>query len=397
MADDLQEKQSGLDWPIYIGIARRHFWHFLLPFFFAWLVIWVGSWFMPSVYRSGTLILVEQPTVPQSFVTSNVAGNLQDRLQSITQQILSRTRLLGIINEFDLYPKYRHSSAPDDLVERMRKDIQIELVHSPDQQNLTAFNVYFSSDKPETAQRITSELTNLFINENLEVRQQQSQNTTSFLESQLAAASKDLALQEAKVREFKGKYLGQLPGELQTNLQILSSLQGQLQNEEDGLNRAKQQNAYLESLVNQYRALQSSGTGSASTPMGLPALDQELDRLRAQLADLSSRYTERHPDVRKVRDQIAKTERMKKQMLGDLNANTTGNPAPTSQASTRDYADANGSSALFQLQSQLKANQVEVADHQRNIQQLHGKIAQYQGRLSNEPVLEQQLTELTRG
>src|ERR1700742_1429813 len=98
MSEDLQEKPSeGLDWQVYLSLIRRHTWHFLVPFFFGWLVVWAASWFMPSVYRSGTLILIEQPTVPAQFVVPNVAGNLQDRLQSITQQILSRTRLLRII------------------------------------------------------------------------------------------------------------------------------------------------------------------------------------------------------------------------------------------------------------------------------------------------------------
>jgi polysaccharide biosynthesis transport protein len=382
--EDLEEKHpEGIDWQLYMGLVRRHLWHFLVPFFFGWLLVWGASWFMPSVYRSGTLILVEEPTVPQEFVASNVAGDLQNRLQSITQQILSRTRLLGIINQFDLYPQYRRKLSPDDLVEKMRKDIEIELVRSPDRQSLTAFNVYYSSNKPETAQRVTSELTNLFISENLEVRQEQSQNTTNFLESQLTAARNNLAQQEAKVREFKGRFLGQLPGQLQTNLQIMSGVQTQLQTEEDALNRSKQQNAYLESLVNQYHALQSSHESEGGGALSTTTVDQELDRLRAQLAELSSHYTERHPDVRKVEEQIAKTERIKEQLARDPN-NKAG-------------ANSNTSAPLMQLQSQLKANQVEVADHQHTIQQLRAKLGDYQGRLSQEPLLEQQLADLTRG
>ncbi|HEY7096247.1 MAG TPA: GNVR domain-containing protein [Terriglobales bacterium] len=388
MPEDFEEARSeGIDWQLYIGLARRHFWHFLLPFFFGWLLVWGASWFMPSMFKSGTLILVEEPTVPQEFVTSNISGDLQNRLQSITQQILSRTRLLSIIQQFNLYPKYRHSS-PDDLVERMRKDIEIELVRSPDRQSLTAFNVYFSSDNPVTAQRVTSELTNLFISENLEVRQQQSENTTAFLENQLSVARDELAQQEAKVREFKGRYLGQLPGQLQTNLQIMNGLQTQLQSEEDALNRAKQQNAYLQSLLNEYHALRSSSRGTG-VAVGLPAADQELDRLKAELADLSSRYTEKHPDVKKLKEQIAKTERMKSQML----AGTNGSDAAPAGTSSGDPNTA----PMMQLQSQLKANEIEIADHQRTIQQLRGKIGDYQGRVSQEPVLEQQLADLTRG
>src|SRR5205823_14773931 len=140
------------------------------------------------------LILVEQPSVPQQFVASNVAGDLQQRLQTITQQILSRTRLLRIIDNLNLYPEEQKRFKQDDLVELMRKDIEIELVR--DQQNeLTSFNIYYSSRSPSVAQRVTSELSNLFISENLEARQQQSQNTTEFLASRLEEARKTLSEQ----------------------------------------------------------------------------------------------------------------------------------------------------------------------------------------------------------
>ena len=399
MPEEFEERPSEkIDWQQYLGLARRHTWHFLAPFFFGWLIVWAASWFMPSVYRSGTLILVEQPTVPQQFVMTNVAGDLQGRLNSITQQILSRTRLLHIIDQFNLYRKDRQRSSPDDLVERMRKDIEIELVRSPDHQELTSFNIYYSASDPRTAQLVTSELTNLFISENLEARQQQSENTTRFLGSQLEEARANLAQQEQKVREFKDRYLGQLPGQLQTNLQILSGLQNQLQTEEDALNRAKQQSVYLESLLNQYQTIQRTTKGGDGAPVGLPALDQELDRLKAQLADLNSRYTDRHPDVRKLKEQIAKTEQLKARIAADLDAKPGDASAGTSSAgSTKDYSDLAKASPVFQIQSQLKANQTEIENRQRSIQELQARITDYQGRLNQEPVREQQLADLTRG
>lgn len=399
MPEEFEERPTEeIDWQRYLGLARRHTWHFLVPFFFGWLIVWAASWFMPSVYRSGTLILVEQPTVPQQFVMTNVAGDLQGRLNSITQQILSRTRLLHIIDQFSLYGKDRQHSAPDDLVERMRKDIEIELVRSPDRQELTSFNIYYSASDPHTAQQVTSELTNLFISENLEVRQQQSENTTRFLENQLEETRNELTQQEQKVREFKDKYLGQLPGQLQTNLQILSGLQNQLQTEEDGLNRAKQQNVYLESLLNQYHTIQRTNKGGDGVPVGLPALDQELDRLKNQLADLSSRYTDRHPDVRKLKEQIAKTEQLKAKIAADLNSKASDATAEgASGGNAKDYTDLANASPMFQMQSQLKANQTEIANRQRSIQQLQARIADYQSRLNQEPVREQQLADLTRG
>jgi len=395
MPEDYLDSTEAFDWRHYLGLIRRRAWYFLLPLFAGWLIVWVVSWLLPSVYRSGTLILVEQPSVPQQFVVPNVAGDLQQRLQTISQQILSRTRLLRIIDNLNLYPEERkrlvHS---DDLVELMQKDIEIELV-SNKQNELTSFNIYYSSKTPSTAQRVTSELSNLFISENLEARQQQSQNTTEFLASRLEEARKTLSQQEEKVREFKDKHLGELPGQLQSNLQILVGMQAQRQTEEDNLNRAKQQNVYLESLVSQYRTIQKSTKTGQDTPVGRP--DQELDKLRAQLADLSSHYTARHPDVRKVKEQIAEIERIKHQNEADPASKAPDSQVDSSSNSPKTYGDVRDISPLLELQSQLKANQIEIANRQRSIQDLQAKIGEYQARLNQAPVREQEFSELNRG
>lgn len=397
MVEEFDEKPEGIDFEHYLALIKRRVWYFLPPLFLGWLAVWVASWVMPSVYRSGTLILVEEPTVPQQYVVPNINGSLENRLDTITQQILSRTRLLHIIEKLDLYASERAHVSPDDLVERMRKDIEIELVRSPGKDELSSFNVYYSSRDPRIAQQVTSELTNLFISENLEVRQQQSENTTKFLANQLEEARRNLADQEEKVREFKDQHLGELPGQLQSNLQILSGLQGQLQSEEDALNRAKQQNAYLESLLGQYRTLQRSVKSGDNTVVGLPALDQELDKLKSQLADLSSHYTDRHPDVRKLKEQIAKTEKLKQQLIVNLqNGASDASPSGASDA-PKSYAGVRDASPTIELQSQLKANQIEIASREHTVQELKNKIGDYQNRLNQSPVREQQLADLTRG
>lgn len=394
MPEEFEESPSlELNWQKYWGVARRHSVLFLVTLFVGWAAVWGASWLMRSTYRSGTMILVEQPTVPQQYVTSNIGGNLQDRLETITQQILSRTRLLHIIDSLNLYAGDRQRSTPDELVDRMRKDIEIELVRSPDHDQLTSFNVYYSSQDPRVAQQVTSELTNLFISANLESRQQQSQNTTDFLASQVEEARQALAEQEENVRKFKEKHLGELPGQLSSNLQILSGYQDQLRAEEDSLERAKQQNVYLDSLLTQYRSAQKSGKSGDANPVGLPALDQELDRLRAQLVDLESHYTDKHPDVRKVKEQIAQDEKLKQRIIAGLQATPQTGQAPT----PRDPGDTRDAAPMAELQSQLKANQIEIANRQRSIDTLKGEISQYQARLNQAPVMEQQLADLTRG
>src|SRR5579864_4944195 len=272
MVDELEEKPGeGLNLQQYADVIRRRHMYFLIPFFLGWLVVWSASWVLPSRYKSGTLILVEQPIMPKDYVTPNVTDDLQARLQSITQQILSRTRLLHIIDELNLYADKRDPLNPDEVVERMRKDIEISLVFDEHHTVITSFNIYYSSHDPHLAQKVTGELTNLFISENLEMRQQKSEDTTKFLEQQLETARQNLADQEEKVRVYKDQHLGELPTQLNSNLQILSGLQSQLQSEEDGLNADRQQNAYLQSMLQQSRALQRTITTKSGdgTPVGI--------------------------------------------------------------------------------------------------------------------------------
>ncbi len=401
MVDDLEEQSSeGFDLQRYLGIVRRRHLLFLIPLFVGWALVWGASWVLPPRYQSTTLILVEQPTMPKDYVTPNVNDDLQERMQSITQQILSRTRLLHIIDQLNLYAGDHSQPSPDQMVERMRKDINIELVKDARNQ-ITAFNVSYSSRDPHLAQRVTSELTNLFINENLEVRQQQSEGTTRFLEDQLETARKTLSDQEEKIRQFKGQHVGELPAQVGSNLQILAGLQSQLQTEEDALNTAKQQRVYLETLLNQYRSLQaapkSSGPG-ATANVGLPAIDEELEKLRAQLADLRSHYTDRHPDVRKLKQQIADTEKTRDQIVADLKAKASAPADPDTATTTADPSTmTDASSPMVQLQGQLQSNRVEIANRERSVADLKNKVVDYQARLNQEPVREQQLADLTRG
>ena len=383
MPDLIEEHESTpLDFERYLDLARRRHIYFLVPLFLGWLLVWGSSWFLRTTYKSSTLILVEQPTMPASYVAPNVNENLQERLQSITQQILSRTRLLMIINKLNLYAE--SPKTPDDKVEAMRKDIGVDLVRDSRNQEITAFRVSFSAHDPVLAQKVTSELTKLFIDENLKVRRAESEGTTHFIQQQLDDAGVVLAAQEAKVKQFEAQHEGALPTQQASNLQILSGLQGQLQSEQDSLNTAKQQRVYFQTLIDQYKTLHASGRSVDGVPTDVTALDQELNRLRAELTDLSSRYTDSYPDVLKVKAQIAKTERQKQELLA----------APKTGSKQTNETE---SGPLLQLQSQLQANQLEIASRERAIAGLEARINEYQGRLNSAPATEQQLADITRG
>jgi len=381
----------------YVDILRRRRILFLVPFFLGWLAVWVASWILPPMYKSGTLILVEQPTMPKDYVTPNVSENLQERLQSITQQILSRSRLLHIVDELTLYSSERARLAPDEIVDRMRKSIDIELVRGADNR-ISAFNVYYTANDPHIAQQVTSKLTSLFINENLEVRQQLSEDNTKFLESQLGSSRQELETQEEKIREFKAQHVGELPDQLGSNMQILGGLQSQLHAESEALNNTRQQRVYLETLLGQYRAFSGPAKDNQGVqPTGIAGLDDRLEKLKSQLLAMSSTYGDKYPEVRQLKDEIAKTEAERNNLLAGSKATGDKAQSETSGSPGSYHAGAKDPASLVQLQSQLQANQIEIKNREQSIASLEAKINEYQARLNTEPVREQQLADLTRG
>jgi polysaccharide chain length determinant protein (PEP-CTERM system associated) len=392
MSEDFEEQPSSSSFDIgrVLDVVRRRHVQFLIPLFLGWLVVWGCSWFLPARYKSGTLILVEEPTMPKNYVVPNVNDDLQGRLQSISQQILSRTRLLMIINNLNLYNgKHEKGLSPDEKVDLMRKDIDIELVRAHDD-SISAFRIHYAAPSAHVAQDVTSKLTNLFIDENLKVRQQQSEDTTNFIQSQLETARTELNQQEAKIRDFQATHQGELPTQQTTNLQILSGLQAQFQSEQEALTTAKQQRIYSQSLIDQYHSLRTP----QGSPTGLPALDQQLITMKSQLADLSTRYTENHPDVVRLKREIVKTERERENLIAAINNAPKGADAA---AAAPEIVDPTQNSPLLQLQSQLHATQIEITNREQAIRVLSDRIADYQRRLNGGPASEQQLNELSRG
>jgi polysaccharide chain length determinant protein (PEP-CTERM system associated) len=381
----------------YMNLVRRRHIHFLIPVFLGWLVGWGAGWVLPARYQSTTLILVEQPSMPKDYVSPNVSEDLQDRLQSITEQILSRTRLLTIIGNLHLYGEGRDQTTPDKRVALMRKDIDVELVYGQDKKQITGFTISYSARNPQIAQQVTTQLTDLFIDENLKARQQESQDTTSFLESRLEDARTNLADQEAKVDQYDAKHVGELPSQQASNIQILNGLQSQLQNEQDARNTAKQQGIYLQALIGQYQALNGTSRTADTSPTSLPAIDQQLDTLSSKLTNLSAHYTDRYPDVQNLKDEIAKTEKMRDELLVDLKAKSTSGGKASQASVARDTRNGVQNSALAQVESQLQANKVEITNREQSVASLKARIDQYQARLNDEPAREQELDDLTRG
>ena len=388
MAEPIDEQTSGMpDFHRYLDIVRRRHVHLIISLFVGWVLVWGASWVISPKYKSTTLILVQQPTMPSNYVQPNVTGDMADRLESISQQILSRTRLLKIIQDLHLYEGPGPAASDDDKVAFMRKDIVIDLVRDARTNAINSFRVSYIARDPHVAQNVTTELTNLFINENLRLRQAESEGTTKFIEKQLEDARTHLAEQEAKVRAFQSAHMGDLPSQQTSNLTILSGLQSQLQSEQDALNTAKQQRVYLQALAEQNKPSNSTLAPRSSDP-ALAALDLQLSQLRAQLVDYNSRYTDRYPDVVRLKAQIARTEKQRNDLATRLGADS---------GASASEAGSNSGTAYAQLQGQLRANQLEIVNRERAIAGFQERINEYQGRLNGAPGTEQQLAELTRG
>jgi succinoglycan biosynthesis transport protein ExoP len=401
MPDELDDLGT-TGWGEYFSVAFRRRWWILLPLFICWIAVWGGSWLLPTTYQSDALIQVEEQKVPDKFVAPNVNLNLQDRVQSITQLILSRTRLKETIDRFGLYSRPHGIMAllkSQDPIDQMRKDVKIDLVDSPGHRGeYSAFRLSYSAGSPKLAQQVNSELTSLFVEENEQTDRQLSVNTTAFLENELAAARARMEEQEAKVAAFKTRHVGELPGQLESNVQILAGLQSQLENTQRTLDTSQQQKIYLESLLQQYQSAQGQPGVGNSGMTAAQTLDKEILDLRMRLEDLRSRYAEGYPDVVALRNKIAKTEALKKQTDGEPVSGQGIDAATNAIVPVAGNGLRSGSpTPMMQIQSQLKANQQEIQDDHQHEKDLESQIIAYQDRLNMTPAAEQELADISRG
>jgi polysaccharide biosynthesis transport protein len=392
MTEEFDDQKSTRGFDEYWAMVVRRRWWILGPLFLAWLIVFASAWIIPPKYTSETVILVEQQKVPQQFVTPNVQVDLSERLQSITNQVLSRSRLLTIINSLHLYQGVFFSS-PDDQVQQMRRDIKIDLVQAPSARGgpgiLTAFKVSYTAAKPQVAQQVLAQLASFFIDENVRASQEQSESTTKFLDSQLASAAASLAEQEKRMRAYEAAHMGELPEQLQSNLQILNGSQAQLQAAIDARDKALEQQAYLNSLLTQYDAM---GVNE-STPATAQSNAQQLEVLRSDLAILEAKYTPDHPDVKALKETIAKLEQAQAGAQEAKAAEDAGKDSDKSAATPAQYQ---AMSPVMQVQSQLKANKLEIQSREALIARLEAKVNQYQARLNATPERQQELADIMR-
>ena len=279
----------------------------------------VFSHFLPNVYTSETVILVDPQKVPDAYVKSTVTGDVRNRLSTLSQQILSATRLQRIIETLNLYPEDRKKLAREDVITHMRSDISVQVVSDfGASQDFQAFRITYSGKDARLVAQVTNELASLFIEENLKAREQQATGTTEFLQNQLQESRKDLEAQEAKLKQYRMMHLGEMPEQQSADLQIMGQLQSQLQLEGDALSRAEQSKLVLQSMLSQSAPVVDLDDGQPKGPKArtkvagsrLPQarVNTQLRNDKARLATLLSHYTPDHPDVRKLKKQIEQEE-----------------------------------------------------------------------------------------
>jgi len=362
---------------------------------------------LPNRYTSEATLLVVQQRGPERYVIPTANTDTGKGLQAVTQEVLSRSRLLGIIDELGLYPKEKDLLAPEELLEQMRKDVGITPLESgSERRDVNSFKISFVADDPHLAQKVTGRLTSLFIETNVKTRANQATTTNNFLQEQLVAAREKLAEQEQRLRDFKTQYLGELPEQQQGNLQILSGLQIQLQNTTSGLNRAQQQRLYLESLLGEYQRLTPRHASVpvavipsvSQTPSPLEAAQKDLDRLQSEKAALLTTSTARHPDVLKIGRAISEQEALVTRLKASKPPATEKPQAPGAKpqvpAATPEGTEYD--TTIAQLKSQLESTRLEMANLSKDEVQLKASIAQYQNRLNLIPIREQQLSGILR-
>jgi polysaccharide chain length determinant protein (PEP-CTERM system associated) len=380
-----------------LEIVRRRRVLALLPFLFVLAAAASLAVFLPGLWTSRALIFVDRQQIPESYVKSTVTGDLDSQLLTLSQEILSRERLTKIIDEHGLYPDLRGSRSMDELVDRMRRDIRIDVAGDRDRRRDTrtvAFTVAYTATSPHTAANVANRLAGLYVEENVKFRERQAAGTTEFLETQLREVRTQLAAQERRIADYKERAMGELPEQKEANLRTLERLQAQLQLAHENGRRAHERRQLItQSLaeIDQSTGLSTAG-GPAITPADTAAA--RLNLLRQELAQMQTRYSDKYPDVISLKQQIRVLEERVAQ------EERQSPPPATVQASAprggKELRAAPQNPYIVSLMQQLDQANVEAKATGDEIATLNRQLAVYQRRIENTPRREQDLALLTR-
>lgn len=376
---------------------------------------------LPDIYMSETTVLVDPQKVPEAYVKSTVTGDVRNRLGTIQQQILSATRLQKIIDSLNLYPEERKKMVREDLILKMRNDINVSVVSDFNSgQDVQAFRISYSGREPRLVAQVTNELAQLFIDENLKAREQQAEGTTDFLTNRLKEARDSLDQQDAKLRDFRMKHIGEMPEQETADLQILGQTQAQLNTVAEALARDDTERSTIQVMMHSQSAPvvdvddSEPKTVSSQAPSAAaqaPAAQSILNRHKAELAEKLKHFGESHPEIRKLRAEIKDDEEKE---AADQKAATPvapvetkppaavvaqdGVPGAKQDPSSQPTRVAPPPAAYNNpvLQSRMKSIEEDIAKNRVEQQRLGRVLAAYQTKVEAIPVREQEIADLTR-
>jgi polysaccharide chain length determinant protein (PEP-CTERM system associated) len=364
----------------YIGILRRRRWALLLPVVIILIIALVAAITWPRTYRSTSTILIEEQEIPREFVITTVTGYADERLQSINQRIMSTTRLLDIINRFNLYTDLRKRMTTEEVVEIMKKDIKFATISAdvmdkagsrsaPAAPVTIAFTLAYDGRDPQTVQQVANVLASLYLEENLKTRERQSAGASRFLEEEAQGLQRMLADLDAKIAVFKAKNINAVPELLQVNYQGLDRAERDLDQLKDQLKTLKEKEQYFQTQL-------------ASIPTESTDQDRNLlKELRAKLVQLESRYSDEYPDVKKTRMDVAALEKRIALLPPE-------NQAAPKKALTS-VADQPNNPAYVALASQLSGVQSDIESAKRQITELQKRREDYVRRTEASPRVEE--------
>jgi len=346
---------------------------------------------MPNQYRSETVILVIPQRIPDSYVRSTVTMRIEERLRSLSQEIFSRTRLETVINEFDLYPELRATRPMETVVEHMRTRIEVDTVRDD------AFKITYTAGAPRTAMIVTDRLASMFIDENTKDQSGRAENINQFLESQLDDSRQQLIGHEKKLEEFRRRYAGELPSQLQSNLQVIQGMQTQIQNVGESINRDRDRRLILEKSVAD--ALSADPVDAAALEAigavkpagsGAPRAIDQLEAARNELREMELRLRPEHPDVSAKKRLIVELERKAQQEAQESVATPGQTAKPASPAQLLRQAQAR------QFQLEIDKLDRQIATKEADVARLRQSVSDYQRRVEAVPGHESELTDLMR-
>jgi polysaccharide chain length determinant protein (PEP-CTERM system associated) len=354
----------------YGKIVKRRMWSLILPTLFISIIGSIVAVLLPPAYKSTSTILIEEQEIPQDFVTATVTSYAEQRLETINQRIMSTNRLLEIINQFDLYKKLREKRTSEEVIERMREDVSMNPISADVVDRNTgratiatiAFTLsYEGKESPKTVQKVATVLASLFLEENMKVRERQTQETHAYLEEEAARVKEELKQIEILLADFKEKHINELPELLEANIQGRESMERNVEQLMEQLRSVREREEYLETQL------------TTVSPFLENQDRNRLDELNVQLVHLETKFTAEHPDVVKTREEITA---LKKKIALENNLEEKSEDRPDNPA-------------YVTLLSQLASARTDIESIKRQQLEYRKRADEYQRRIEATPKVEE--------